>query len=175
MRLLEQHKPERLALSVACACLDINRSSLYARHAPTPGADSRQRATDQGTQPRALSPQEREQVLAVLNSAEFCDQPPPQVYRKLLEQGEYLCSVSTMYRLLRAQGQSGDRRNQRPAQHHAVPRLVATKPNQVWTWDITKLPLPLRQDSCTIFPELILRRKGANLCAVILMNAKPLY
>jgi putative transposase len=144
MTVLKQHKPERLPVSMACACLDINRSSLYARHAPAIGASTRPRESTEGIQPRALSSQEREQVLSVLNSHKFCDQPPPQVYRKLLERGEYLCSVSTMYRLLREQGQSGERRNQRPAQHHAVPRLVATKPNQVWTWDITKLPLQQR-------------------------------
>ena len=144
MRVLEQHKPKRLPLNVACAYLDINRSSVYARHAPAIGASTRPRESTEAIQPRALSSQERAQVLSVLNSNEFCDQPPPQVYRKLLERGEYLCSVSTMYRLLREQGQSGERRNQRPAQQHAIPRLVATEPNQVWTWDITKLALQQR-------------------------------
>ncbi len=57
------------------------------------------------------------------------------------EQGEYLCSVSTMHRLLRELGESVGRWDQRPAQHHAVPKLLAHAPNEVWTWDITKLPL----------------------------------
>ncbi|MEK0340385.1 MAG: IS3 family transposase, partial [Nitrosopumilus sp.] len=62
----------------------------------------------------------------------------------MLEQQQYLCSVSTMHRILRNKGESGDRRNQRPAQRHRVPRLLAQAPNEVWTWDITKLPLERR-------------------------------
>lgn len=142
MKLLLEHKPERLPLSLACQHLDLNRSSLYARRAAAraaPASDRQQ--APRAPQPRALSPAEREQVVGTLNSEEFQDQPPLQVYMQLLERGQYLCSVSTMYRLLRAQGQSGERRQQRPAQPQAMPRLAATAPNQVWTWDITKLAL----------------------------------
>lgn len=95
-------------------------------------------------QPRALSPAQRKEVLDVLHSEQFCDQPPFEVYSELLEQGRYLCSASTMHRCLRVEHCSAERRNQRPAQHHAVPRLEASVPNQVWTWDITKLPLQAR-------------------------------
>jgi putative transposase len=87
-----------------------------------------------------LSDAERQFVLATLMSESYRDQPPSEVYQRLLEKGEYLCSVSTMYRLLREHRASGERRAQRPAQHHAVPRLRAVAPNDVWTWDITKLP-----------------------------------
>lgn len=76
----------------------------------------------------------------MLNGEGYRDQPPCEIYHSLLEQGEYLCSMSTMYRLLRECRASGERRAQRPAQHHAVPRLCARAPNEVWTWDITKLP-----------------------------------
>ena len=62
-----------------------------------------------------------------------------EVYHHLLQLGTYLCSISTMHRLLRADQEQGERRAQRPAQHHAIPRLLATKPNEVWCWDITKL------------------------------------
>ena len=145
MNVILEHKPERLSLSMACEQMEVNRSSLYARKSlPEGAASADSNATAKRQQPRALNPEERTQVLATLNSEEFCDQPPAQVYMKLLERGQYLCSVSTMYRLLREQGQSGERRQQRPAQHHAIPRLVATEPNQVWTWDITKLPLKSR-------------------------------
>lgn len=142
MTTLLAHKPERLALTLACDALAVNRSSLYARHTPrkAPWGEA-ERDGRPSVQHRALSDPERVQVLAVLNSPEFCDQPPAQVYQQLLQDGQYLCSVSTMYRLLRAQGQSGERRLQRPAQQHAIPRLVAKRPNEVWTWDITKLPL----------------------------------
>jgi putative transposase len=91
-----------------------------------------------------LSLAERRRVLAVLDSAEFVDQPPLQVYATLLARGEYLCSVSTMYRILAEAGQVTERR--RLARHPArtVPELVATGPGQVYTWDITKLPGPDR-------------------------------
>ncbi len=91
-----------------------------------------------------LSLAERTGVLEVLDSPEFVDQPPLQVYARLLERGEYLCSVSTMYRVLAEAGQVKERR--RLARHpaRAVPELVATGPGQVYTWDITKLPGPAR-------------------------------
>jgi putative transposase len=75
----------------------------------------------------------------MLHSEPFADQPPAEVYSQLLGQGQYLCSVSTMHRVLREAKENGERRVQRPAQHHAVPRLLAHQPNDVWTWDITKL------------------------------------
>ncbi|MGH8967869.1 MAG: transposase, partial [Actinomycetes bacterium] len=91
-----------------------------------------------------LSLAERHRVLAVLDSDEFVDQPPLQVYATLLARGEYLCSVSTMYRILAEAGQVAERR--RLARHpaRAVPELIATGPGQVYSWDITKLPGPAR-------------------------------
>jgi len=91
-----------------------------------------------------LSLAERTRVLEVLDSAEFVDQAPLQVYATLLERGEYLCSVSTMYRILAEAGQVQERR--RLARHPArtVPELVATGPGQVYPWDITKLPGPTK-------------------------------
>ena len=100
--------------------------------------------------PRAMTPAnklslaERTRVLAVLNSDEFVDQPPLQVYATLLDRGVYLCSVATMYRLLGEASQVKERR--RLARHPArkVPELVATGPGQVYTWDITKLAGPTK-------------------------------
>jgi len=91
-----------------------------------------------------LSLAERTRVLEVLDSEEFVDQAPLQVYATLLERGQYLCSVSSMYRILAQAGQVTERR--RLARHpaRAVPELVATGPGQVYTWDITKLPGPVR-------------------------------
>jgi putative transposase len=91
-----------------------------------------------------LSPAERGELLAVLNSDEFVDQPPLQVYATLLERGRYLCSVSTMYRILAEHQQVRERR--RLARHpaRAVPELLATGPGQVYSWDITKLPGPAK-------------------------------
>ena len=105
---------------------------------------SRNGSRQYAVQPRALSAEERATVIDTLHSEPYCDQPPAEVYHRLLEQEQYLCSVSTMHRLLRSVQETGDRRNQRPAQHHAIPRLLATGPHDVWTWDITKLPLVRR-------------------------------
>jgi putative transposase len=89
--------------------------------------------------PRRLDDDERQHVLDTLHLAEFADQPPAEVYATLLGRGEYLASIRTMYRVLAEAGESKERRNQRAPQQHAVPSLTATAPNQVWTWDITKL------------------------------------
>jgi len=83
---------------------------------------------------KALNAKERQQVLDVLNSESHCNQPPMQVYHNLLQQGRYLCSVSTMHRLLRKQNLQGERRAQRAPQSNLMPRLLATEPNQVWRW-----------------------------------------
>lgn len=137
-------RPEKLPLARACHVLGLNRSSVYARRKRANNIEPPQRSRQQSIQPRALSPQERSIVIDTLNSEHYCDQPPSAVYHRLLEQGQYLCSVSTMHRVLRSVQQGGDRRPQRPAQHNAIPRLLATGPNDVWTWDITKLPLVRR-------------------------------
>jgi putative transposase len=77
--------------------------------------------------------------LELLDSERFIDQPPREVYAKLLSEGTYICSVRTMYRVLRSRGVVRDRREHRTPRSHAVPRLEASAPNQVWTWDISKL------------------------------------
>jgi len=79
-------------------------------------------------------------VLGVLDSERFVDQPPREVYGRLLSEGTYLCSVRTMYRLLNERSPVRDRRNHREPRSHSVPRLSAAAPNAVWSWDISKLP-----------------------------------
>lgn len=91
-----------------------------------------------------LSDQERALVLAVLNSDEFVDKPPLQVYAILLERGQYLASVSTMYRVLAENAQVRERRRQATHPPRKVPELVATGPGQVYSWDITKLAGPAK-------------------------------
>ena len=95
-------------------------------------------------QPRALSEVERTQLRQVLNSPEHVDEAPATVYAKLLDQGVYLASVPTMYRLLRDHDEVHERRRQ--ATHPAAkkPELLATRPNQVYSWDITKLLGPVK-------------------------------
>lgn len=124
----------------AAALTGIPRSSATRKQAPTPflGPPAKRVVANK------LSPAEQVRVLAVLNSEEFMDHAPLQVYAALLERGVYLCSVSTMYRILRKHDQVRERR--RLARHPArkVPELVATGPGQVYTWDITKLPGPAK-------------------------------
>jgi transposase InsO family protein len=140
---------EELAVSqgvvAACAVLAVPRSSLYrARPAPTvpevaaPPAEPASRPAP----PRALSPTEQAQVREVLNSERFQDLAPREIYAELLDEERYLCSISTMYRILAEHAEVRERRNQlrHPAYHK--PELLATGPNQVWSWDITKLRGP---------------------------------
>lgn len=136
--------PDRLPLSRACQALGLNRSTVYARRHRVATDPTPRRARKASIQPRALSAQEREHVVEVLHSEPYRDQPPAEVYQRLLEQKTYLCSVSTMHRILRTLRENGERRHQRPAQHNAIPRLLACAPHEVWTWDITKLPLVRR-------------------------------
>jgi putative transposase len=137
-------RPARLSMVRACQVLRLNRSTLAARRKRADNDEPLRRSRRHAVQPRALSKQERAVVTELLHSNEYCDQPPTAVYQRLLEQNQYHCSVSTMHRILRSNQEAGERRNQRPAQHHAIPRLLATAPHDVWTWDITKLPLVRR-------------------------------
>lgn len=92
----------------------------------------------------ALSEAERQHILAVLRSPEFCDLAPAQVWARLLDDGVYLCSIATMYRLLAVAGENRERRRQRHHPANKKPELIARKPNEVWSWDITKLRGPTR-------------------------------
>ena len=94
--------------------------------------------------PRALAPEEQEAVLDLLHSEPFVDKTPPQIYTALLDQGIYLASISTMYRLLRQRKEVRERRNQLTHPVYARPELMAGRPNELWSWDITKLRGPLR-------------------------------
>ena len=90
--------------------------------------------------PNALTDAERAQVLAVLTSDRFVDKSVAQAWATLLDEGTYLCSRSTMHRILRANDAAGERRAQATHPPRVKPELVATRPEQVWSLDITKLP-----------------------------------
>ena len=122
----------------ACAALCMSRSRYY--RAQKPKAPPTQRPSP----PRTLSDDERANVLATLDSDEYMDKAPAQVFAALLELGIYHCSIRTMYRILAANDQVRERRAQRQHPTYTKPQLVATAPNQVWTWDITKLPGPTK-------------------------------
>jgi transposase InsO family protein len=135
MDLVEDIDDPAVPIATACKALGVSRATLYRHTRPSPPSTVRQYAPS----PRRLTEQERAEILDVLHSQEFVDQPPHEVYAKLLSRGEYLGSIRTMYRVLEAAGETKERRNQRRPREYAVPSLTATAPNQVWTWDITKL------------------------------------
>lgn len=94
------------------------------------------------TPPNSLGESERAQVLEILSSDEFVDETPYQVVSKMLDRGEWICSIRTMYRILAADNQVKERRQIARRVKYTKPVLKATGPNQVWTWDITRLPGP---------------------------------
>ena len=119
----------------ACEATGLSRATAYRRQHPRP----RQPPAPRKPNPRGLTSGEKSGVLALLDSERFIDQPPREVYATLLDEGRYLCSPRTMYRLLEERGQLRDRRDHRERQKYAAPHLETTAPNQVWTWDISKL------------------------------------
>jgi transposase InsO family protein len=104
--------------------------------------------------PRALPPAERQQVLAILHDERFIDLAPAQVYASLLDEGIYQCSERTMYRVLAAAAEVRERRAQRRHPLYAAPELLATQPNQLWSWDITKLKGPTTWSSYHLYVML---------------------
>ncbi|HQZ36139.1 MAG TPA: hypothetical protein PK020_17055 [Ilumatobacteraceae bacterium] len=86
--------------------------------------------------PNTLTEAERQKILTVLRSPEYCDLAPAQIWARLLDDAIYLCSISTMYRLLRAVGENRERRRQRTHPANKIPELMAMQPNQIWSWDI---------------------------------------
>ena len=122
----------------ACEALGRSRASHYRHNRPPLLGPPPPRPPS----PRRISADEAEAIVGVLNSGRFCDQAPAQIWATLLDEGTYLASISTMYRLLRARAQVRERRAQARRPAHLKPELVATAPNQVWSWDITKLAGP---------------------------------
>lgn len=136
MTAIAQELSQSVGVSAACEALNVPRSRLYPRQSlavqarPTPA--------------HALSADERAEIRSVLNSAAFMDRAPRQVYASLLDEGTYLCHWRTMYRILGDFGEVHERRNQRKHPVYQKPELLAVRPNQVWSWDITKLRGPAK-------------------------------
>jgi putative transposase len=135
-----QQLAESVSLKKACQALAVPRSSLYRLH-PSERVPANAERT---VSPRALPSSEREEVRQVLNSERFVDQPPREVYASLLDEGKYLCSWRTMYRILDENQEVRERRNQLRHPQYTKPELLATQPNQLWSWDITKLLGPTK-------------------------------
>ena len=125
----------------ACRALGAAPATIYRRRRPPEPRPSRRRPTPA----RALSEAERERVLELLHCERFVDCAPEQVYATLLDEGMYLASVRTMYRLLEAKhGGVRERRDQLTHPGYAKPELLAERPNELWSWDISKLKGPAK-------------------------------
>ncbi len=131
-----------VGVRAGCAAVGEARARWYRRHRKSPPPPKPERVPT--PQPRALSEVERKEVRAVLNSAEHVDEAPATVYAKLLDEGIYLASVPTMYRVLREHDEVHERRRQATHPAHKKPELLAVKPNEVYSWDITKLLGPAK-------------------------------
>jgi putative transposase len=126
----------------ACEAFDIPRSAFYRALAwqDEPAEMPHKRPSP----PRTLCHEERQTVLNVLHSDRFADKAPHEVYATLLDEGIYYCSIRTMYRILEDHGEVKERRNQLMHPTYQKPELIATGPNQVWSWDITKMLGPVK-------------------------------
>ena len=133
---------EQTTTAKACALLGKPRASHYRDRQPVPLVPAQR--TARASPPNALSAAEQDEIIAVLTGPRFCDKSVAQTWATLLDEGVYLASRSTMHRLLRLIGQAGDRRDQAVHPARARPELMATKPGDVWSWDITKLRGPER-------------------------------
>ena len=123
----------RLGVALTCAALALPRATYYRSQQPRPEPKPRP------TPARALPPEERAQVLATLHEPRFVDLAPAEVYATLLDEDRYLCSERTFYRVLEENAEVRERRNQLRHPHYTAPELLATRPNELWSWDITKL------------------------------------
>lgn len=127
--------------SAACEAVGLSRATYYrvasARANPTP-------PSPRPTPRRALTAEQRQEVLDVARSERFADLAPAQIYHQLLDEGTFLCSTRTIHRILDAAQEVRERRNQLTHPAYKKPELLATAPNQVWSWDITKLKGPVK-------------------------------
>jgi putative transposase len=127
-----------LGIAPTCSALGLPRATYYRHRRPRSAPQPRP------APPRALSREEQAAILAVLHEPRFIDLAPAEVYATLLDEGQYLCSERTMYRLLAAHHEVRERRNQLRHPHYASPELLARQPNELWSWDITKLLGPVK-------------------------------
>lgn len=174
---LEPH----VGVKASCELTGVSRATLYRKRSPERTAE-RERTAARPRPANALTPEECAELIAVLNSGRFRDKSPRQVWAGLLDEGVYLASVSTMYRVLRAEGQVRERRAQARHEAKRKPHLIARGPNEVWSWDITKLPTPVRGkyfdlyvmidifSRCAIHWEVHIR-ESADLAAEFIRNA----
>jgi putative transposase len=148
MTACQQLAPE-VGTAAACRSMEVSRATFYRRL-----CRAEQLEVDAQPRPkpvRALSDEERGKVVEILHQERFMDKAPATVYATLLDEGTYLCSTRTMYRILGEEGEVRERRDQLRHPHYSAPQLLATGPNQVWSWDITKLLGPVKWSHFYLF------------------------
>ena len=128
----------RLGIAPTCAALEVPRATYYRQQQPHPAPRPRP------TPARALPAEERQVVLDVLHEPRFVDLAPAEIYATLLDENRYLCSERTFYRVLDSNAEVRERRDQLRHPHYTAPQLLATRPNELWSWDITKLLGPTK-------------------------------
>jgi len=131
-----------VSIAAACAALGVSRASVMRRRArlSRPLAITRRRPTPA----RALTAEQRKEILDLLHAPRFADQAPAEIYAALLDEGVYRCSIRTMYRILNQNEEIRERRAQLRHPVYQKPELLAERPNEVWSWDITKLKGPAK-------------------------------
>ena len=142
------HLAPTVGVLAACDVLGVARASFYRQRPvfgpPASPAPEIALPPDRAAPARSLSAAERADVLTVLHAERFQDRSPAAVQATLLDEGQYLCSILTMYRILEKEGESRERRDQLVHPAYQRPELLATAPNQLWSWDITKLLGPAK-------------------------------
>lgn len=146
MTAIAQELSQSVGIARACQALGLPRSRLYPRQQAA--------GSSHPTPAHALSNEERDQVREMLNSQRFMDLPPRQVYAALLDEDRYLCHWRTMYRILATHGEVRERRRLRQHPVYRKPELLATAPNQVWSWDITTLRGPVKWSGYKLYTVL---------------------
>jgi transposase InsO family protein len=169
--------PARLITKAACAALGLSRASVQRRRAQQlrPPVPRRPRPPPQ----RALTIPQQQTVLGVLHESRFADQAPAEIYATLLDEGIYHCSIRTMHRILAANAEVRERRAQLRHPDYKKPELLAERPNQVWSWDITKLMGPAKWSYFYLYVILdIFSRRVVGWCVADAETAalfRPLF
>jgi hypothetical protein len=154
-----QELSQDVGVRQACAALGVSRATFYRQRR---GQAKPQPQRRPARSPRALSRAEGDAVRSLLHNQRFCDRAPREVYATELDAGRYHCSVRTMYRILQHDQSSRERRNQLRHPHYRKPELLATGPNQVWSWDIS-VPQQAAWEMGDIWPPAIsLQEQVAN-------------
>lgn len=146
---------EEMGIKAACELFEVSRASFYRFEKPGQPKPSRSKP------PRALSDEERQKVLEICYSERFIDRAPAEIYATLLDEGEYICSPRTMYRIINDAHEIKERRNQARHPVYSKPELCAKQPNQVWSWDITDLKGPCKGKRFKLYVTMDLYSRAA--------------